>query len=161
MWWMDYLEHGIKLKKHTLEEEIDPPMTVYRLKLEAIDAYGMPKEIFLYHEGPDDPTNNQLKRVLDRVCNTRDLVDYPAYEPDPNLPDQFFRLDFIDLLFYNLDELEETYNLIIRDINLLIESIYKIQKLKEEEVIELGYKWQEPSSSEFSSSPSSSSSYTA
>lgn len=143
----------IFLERSEIIEGIVGTIQGFRLRVRAHDAEGLPNEIFVYQLQLVDPNTEEQKGLFRNIASAADLQELPINgitEGSPTL----FRLDTIDLLFRNVDFLNETFKLIKKDVTELIDTLNKLDKLEVKEDVLIGA----PEEEEVSSSSSSSSS---
>lgn len=94
-----------------------------RYILTAIDAVGMPAEIFLYEQRPRDAFKGIIGERFLGICSKPDLNEYPVAEPDIELDYPYYRKAVCDLEFRSPIVAERAYDRIVRRVEQLIVSI--------------------------------------
>jgi hypothetical protein len=120
------------LKIGKAQEFDDGRVQGYRITVEVIEAVGLVEEIFVYQRmtlvqgnAPQDDFSN--------VASPADLEEYPLSEPTEDSP--FFRLKTIELVYRDLELLNENLNDLKRDICMLLDSLAHMDQLIEEIVV--------------------------
>jgi hypothetical protein len=127
---------GIRLRKSAQTQFVINHVSGFRFTVEAYEAYDMPNEIFLYLRGLLDPTTGEEADVFSNVCSSPDLEEYPAGAPT-GVP-QFFRLASVDLVFRSVHEADEAWDLIQREVAVLVETLNKSDVLAVAADVEIG-----------------------
>lgn len=90
----------------------------YRVRVEVTEAQLMPPEVFVYQRnGSTTPPSDDFSNV----ASPSDLEEYPITEPDTE--GIFFRLSYVDLIYRNIDLLNQSVADIQSDIQSLLESL--------------------------------------
>lgn len=99
-------DYGITLRPSAPQSYVSGRTTGYRLYVEAVNEKGLDKEIFVYQRKPVLYQNETFKDDFCSVASPADLEEYQVGEPaEASKP--FFRLDYVDLVFRNIDLLVE------------------------------------------------------
>lgn len=124
------VSYGVRLRKREISEYVEGRTEGYRLRLDVIEAIGIPPEIFVYQRKRGLLPNERDRDEFSNVASPADLEEYPADEPEPTR--SFFRLKSIDVVFRNLDLLRTSLNDVRQDICSLIESLCQMETSAEE-----------------------------
>jgi len=126
------LRRAVTLKIGKAQEFDDGRVQGYRITVEVTEAVGLVEEIFVYQRmtlvqgnAPQDDFSN--------VASPADLEEYPLSEPTEDSP--FFRLKTIELVYRDLELLNENLNDLKRDICMLLDSLAHMDQLIEEIVV--------------------------
>jgi hypothetical protein len=129
------MEHGITIKKFAQANYVDARTQGYRIRIETSDGVNMDDKIFVYRVELLDPDTGLKKGKFSHIASPTDLEQYPpTYNPEEN----WYRRDFVDLVFRSIQEGEETYLLIVQDIHELIDSLDLIDDIELAEEIVIG-----------------------
>lgn len=99
-------DYGITLRPSLPETYVSGRTTGYRLYVQAVDPKGLEKEIFVYQRKPVLYQNEIYKDDFSGVASPADMEEYQIGEPE-EASKPFFRLDYVDLVFRNVDLLIE------------------------------------------------------
>ncbi|KKN45016.1 hypothetical protein LCGC14_0687280 [marine sediment metagenome] len=124
------VSYGIKLKKYETTEYVEGRTEGFQLRLEVIEAIGLPPEIFVYQRKPGRLPNGQARDEFSNIASPVDLEEYPTEEPSSE--SSFFRLKTLDIVFRNIELLRTSFADIRQDICSLIESLCQMQVAAEE-----------------------------
>lgn len=101
-----------------------------RLRIEAVDAVGMPTKVFAYQSLPMRPATNESVAAFDHVCSPPDLADYPEDAPLPGSRPDWLRTNFVDLLLRSNHEAQAVLQQVIADVAALKFSLDATDKLQ-------------------------------
>jgi len=110
--------YGVDLARGAVEEYTDGHTTGYRMQVTATGV-NLPDEVFLYQREPF-PLSSVTRDVMIAVCRPGDLEEFPADAPVDGQEPPFFRLAALDFYHPCLDELEETWESLVADVNDLL-----------------------------------------
>ena len=100
----------------------------YRMKVTATEAEGLPNEIFVYQRFPLPDVNGNPVDGFVNIASPADLEEYlVGIIGDPTMP--FYRLDTVDMVFRNEEQLQKAWVGIQADVNELIRSLICMQNL--------------------------------
>lgn len=105
-------------------------MSAYRLKLVIAEAVDMDNRVFLFQRSPPDPTTGNTTDTFVTVCSPVDMEDYPPDAPDSAKQYPFFRLSSVELDFRATSQADEAYAIIMRELNVLIFALNRLDQLK-------------------------------
>jgi len=144
----------IKLRRYGMTAYTEGRTQGYRMRVVAIEALNMPKEIFVYRQLPPVPLSGAVNSQFENVASPVDLVEYQAGEPA--VDQTLFRLDNIDVLDRHIDLLSEGWEHILEDVTGLVSTLDAMDELELDEEVVVGTEPSVPGSSSSSSSSSSS-----
>jgi hypothetical protein len=121
----------IKLRRTVPSKYVSGRTQGYLVTYEAIEAVGMPLEIFVFQRNPA-PLQVGQADVFSNIASPSDLEEYPVNEPAPR--GFFFRRSRIDLVFRNLELLRQSLIDIENDVRLLTESLDQMDEFTESEI---------------------------
>jgi hypothetical protein len=122
---------SISIKVRYSRQEQAAEVQSYLLKVEVIEAVGMPTKIFVFQRRVKSSTDPQAAALSDIFISLADPVDFEDIaDPLNDMP--YYRLDSVTLRFRSMTELEEVKDLIDQDIQKLVDSLKA-----EERVIEM------------------------
>lgn len=127
---------GIRLVRETQTRFVTNAVDGFRFTVTASDAYDMPNEIFAYVRRPLNPTLGTEADEFSHVCSVPDLEEYPAAEPTGTPP--FFRLSTIDLVFRSQTDAEEAWELIQREVTVLVDTLNRNDVLSTTHDVQIG-----------------------
>lgn len=140
----------IKLVKEAQGRYVQGRTQGYRIVVTAVEAGGMPKEIFVFQRRPGDGYTAAYNDTFENIASPADIEEYPIGAPDdPNAP--FFRMAAVDLVFRSEELAIEAWNGIISDVTGLVEALNYMDELSQVEEVIIGTP-PTPSSSSSSSS---------
>lgn len=119
----------LKVVKYELVHVNYAWLGAYRLRVEIQDSIGMQPYVFLYRRGLPDLSNGEAIDHFMAVCSPADMEEWPALEPDPDKSYPFFRLDYIELDFRNVDKAKRTYDLILLELSHLVQALDRLDLL--------------------------------
>ncbi len=147
---MPGMARGIFLERSGIVEGQVGTIQGFRLQVRAHDAEGLPDEIFVYRVQLVDPNAGTQKATFQNIASAADLEELPINGVTEDSP-LLFRKDSIDVLFRSPITLDETWELIKKDVAELINTLNKLDILEIIEDVLIGTVSEEVSSS----SPSS------
>lgn len=127
---------GVRLRREAQTRYVVNAVDGFRFTVTAYDAYDMPNEIFLYLRRPYNPTTGEEADEFTSVCSMPDLEEYPAGAPAGVPP--FFRLATIDLVFRSQALADEAWELIKREVEVLVETLRLADQLAVTEDVQIG-----------------------
>ncbi len=127
---------GIRLRRAAQTRFVANAVDGFRFTVTAHSGHDMPDEIFLYLRRPANPTTGEEADEFASVCSAPDLEEYPVGEPTGTPP--FFRAAEIDLVFRSQGEADEAWELIKREVEVLVETLNLNDRLTVEEDVQLG-----------------------
>ena len=93
-------------------------MQAYTLGVEAYEASGLPKEIFVFQVA----ATKEADDMFVNVATLADISEYPATAADLGREIPYYRLAKVSLVFRDMSTLAETKRMIYDDINALVRS---------------------------------------
>jgi hypothetical protein len=142
----------IKIQRSSMTTFVEGRTQGFRILIEVLEASGLSKNIFVYQLKPAVGAEGDPVSVFTNIASPSDLEEYGVGLPvaDPARP--FYRLDSADLVFRNVELLEDAWAAIKNDIDELVRSLDHMDALAPTEEVVFGT---EPVSSSSSSSSSS------
>ncbi len=122
------MARSIRLRFSEVESGTVGTIQGYRLQVLAHDAVNMPNEIFVYRVQTVDPDTGEQKASFQNITPARELEELPINGTTVDSP-LLFRKDFIDVIFQSLCELNDTRDLIIKDVTQLVATLDKLDDL--------------------------------
>lgn len=110
----------------------------YRLKIDAVDAEGMPAEIFLHEQNLIDPYSQLVGEQFVCVTSVPDLTVYPVRTPDATQWPPFFRKAGLDIVVFSQSIAQETWQAIKAEVDVLIDSLHKLELMAPAEAYRAG-----------------------
>ncbi len=105
----------------------------FRLKIQAVEASGLPLEIFGHQRLGVDPHAEVLKDEFIFVCSAFDLTNYPIDEPDSSQSPAYFRKDTVDVVLPAQITADEMWEAIRTEVCTLIAALNAMDVLVVEE----------------------------
>ena len=99
------LRRSLTLRRSEIEQYVEGRTQGYRVRFDVIEAVCIPAAVFVYQRLPG-ATVGETTDVFSNVASPADFEEYPIDEPVSG--GQFFRLQYVDLVFRNLDLLEQS-----------------------------------------------------
>jgi hypothetical protein len=115
----------------TLRKEQITYNSPYRLRVTAEPVGDGDANIFVYLKRTDDPNSPSTDARFDHVAVPSDLEEVPVGLPLVGASELFFRLNTVDILVRDVDELKDIWNTLKSHTALLVESLAQIQTLTE------------------------------
>ena len=125
--------HSITLKEKQINTFIEGRTQGYSLTVEVTDTQNVVSEIFVFSRRSNPVIGAAPIDEFVRVASTFDIANYSAGPAAPG--DSYYRLDTVDLVFRNLELLEQTLLDIENDIHLFIIELNQFSALVEEVVV--------------------------
>lgn len=101
----------------------------FRIRVEAVAAVDMPREVFLFSRSPVDPNTGDQTDVFETVCSFPDLSVYPALAPDPSLGLPYFRKAVVELDWPSTRDVEAFWVLVQNQVCELREALNRAEVL--------------------------------
>lgn len=120
---------GITLTRHEVLDVDYHWLSAFRLRIVASSALGMDERIFLFRRGSLNPYTDDRTDYFITVCSPVDMEDFPAGEPDPTKTYPFFRMDEVTLDFRTSQEAEESWALILAEVENLVAALNALEDL--------------------------------
>lgn len=127
---------GIKLRRAAQTRFVANAVDGFRFTVTAHTAVDMPEEIFLYLRRPYNPATAEEADEFTSVCSAPDLEEYPVGEPIGT--PAFFRLAEIDLVFRSQAEANDAWELIKREVEVLVNTLNLNDELTVEDDVQIG-----------------------
>ena len=131
-------KHGVRLKRFNQEKFVINSVDGYRMKIVAYDANNMSSYIFRYIRGPFSQTAGAYFEEFDGVCSPADLEEFPIDTPTPSSNPAWFRKDYIDLVFRSQTTANESWDRIVKDVEVLVSSLDLMDNIVVEKIVEIG-----------------------
>lgn len=129
------MTRGVELSVTSAEWTKDN-RTGMRLRIDVVRAEGMPSKIFAYREEASGP--NGTVGVFSHVCNPTNLEEYPEDAPtDPNVP-QWYRLDYVDIVYDSPKEAQEAEQIIREHVQALVDELNAADQLADAGTYQVG-----------------------
>ena len=113
-----------------------------RVKLEVLDAYGVDKQIFVYHKRPLNLSAGTYVGDFNHVCSPTDFGNYPvddvSVDVDHSALPRFYRSAFVDLLFDSIRDADEFERVVWEDIYAIKQNMDRIRRLTEPQTVTVG-----------------------
>lgn len=110
----------------------------FRLIVEAVDADNMPAEVFLHEQTLLDPYDQVIGEQFVCVCSVPDLTIYPVGAPNATQWPPFYRKSSFDIIVFSQDMAHETWEAVKAEIEVLIESLNKLELMAPPESYRVG-----------------------
>ena len=117
----------IDLRMTRLEDTYDGDLQIYGMRVEVTNAIDISDKIFVVQTGVRQAIrinpNTVPSNIFVKVANPLDMEEIPEDQPD--LPEEmpYFRVNTIDLNFYDLTSLNETWDFIQEDVAGMVAAI--------------------------------------
>jgi hypothetical protein len=98
----------------------------------------MSSYIFRYIRGPFSQTAGAYFEEFDGVCSPADLEEFPMDTPTPSSNPAWFRKDYIDLVFRSQTTANESWDRIVKDVEVLVSSLDLMDNIVVEKIVEIG-----------------------
>jgi hypothetical protein len=110
----------------------------YRLRIEVSDPdnTGADPNVFLFLRRPVNPYNQEVLDDFHAIASPVDLAEYPVGEPNALTTYPFYRIDFIELDFRSTAQANDTWTLIVAEVDALLRALDRLDAL---EVVEETY----------------------
>lgn len=104
----------------------------YRLRIEVSDPdnTGADPNVFLFLRRPINPYNQEVLDDFHAVASPVDLAEYPVGEPNALTTYPFYRIDFIELDFRSTAQANETWTLIVAEVDSLLRALDRLDTLE-------------------------------
>lgn len=121
----------LKVKKYDVPNVNYQWLGAYRLRIEVSDPSGSGADpyVFLYLRNLPNPYDGSVTDVFHAVASPVDLAEYPIGEPDERTTYPFYRLDYVELDFRSTETAQESYILILEEINNLLLALDRLDLL--------------------------------
>lgn len=126
---------SITLRRRAQTRFVANAVDGFRFTVEAHSARNMPAEVFLYLRRSADPTTGAAADEFSNVCSAPDLAEYPTGGPTGTPP--FFRAATVDLVFRSQAEAEEAWEVLQREVRVLVDTLDKGDALGAAEDVEI------------------------
>lgn len=107
----------------------------FRLRIEASNPVDMPKEIFLFVQGPKDMNTGTVHEYFLGIATPDDLVTYPVNSPDPNIDPPYYLKDTIDVLVESREVADYIWSEVRAQVKTLIEALNNKDTLSADETV--------------------------
>lgn len=109
---------SVTLRIGEIASYVDGRTQGYRVRVDVVEANLMDPEIFVYQRFSDTtPATDEFSNV----ASPADLEEYPTNTPATG--GQFFRLSYVDLVYRNMDLLQQSLTDLQNDVRSLVESL--------------------------------------
>lgn len=104
----------------------------YRLRIEVSDPgnTGADPYVFLYLRRPVNPYNGDVLDDFHAIASPVDLAEYPVGEPNALTTYPFYRIDFIELDFRSTEQANDTWTLIVAEVDALLRALDRLDTLE-------------------------------
>jgi hypothetical protein len=131
------LARSIKITRLEMEPEVNLQMVgALRLRIVASEAVGMDGEIFVWHQLPKSPHQEEAYNIGSHTASAADMEELPIGEPSPGSP--FFRRNYLDMLFRSTTALEAAWERTIDAVDNLLQGLDALDTLSETSTICVG-----------------------
>jgi len=122
----------IRLTRYAAENVNYTYYGAYRMKIAVTSVEGddIDKYIFIYKRNPASPYTTISTDEFSAVCGPSQFATIPAGAPDADLNWPFYRLDYVELDFMSLDQAEQAWEDIKKEVGKLVEGMTKLTALK-------------------------------
>ncbi len=120
---------GITLTRHEVLDVDYHWLSAFRLRVVASNPLGMDERVFLFRRGSLNPYTGEQTDYFITVCSPVDMEDFPAGEPDPAKTYPFFRMDEVTPDFRTAQEAEESWALILAEVENLVSALNALEDL--------------------------------
>jgi len=110
----------------------------YRNKITATNGTNIDNEIFRYTRTINDFQANTTTDVFEGICSPEQLESLPLNAPNPDDPNQYFRLAVIDLIFETRALADDGIAAIKSDVAKLIKAMNINDDLSEPSTVRIG-----------------------
>lgn len=130
----------LKLTRKQLVDVNYDYLGAFRLRIEVSDPTdsGADPYVFLYNQRPVNPYTHASDADFMAITSPGDLAEYPIGQANENTTYPFFRLDYVELDFRSTAQAEETWLLIMSEINNLLLALNRMDELVVTEEIWVG-----------------------
>lgn len=132
------MRHGVALEPYVTEIYIDGTTAGYRLYMTAVEPRAMPATVFVYQRKSILTPTTPYKDDFSHVASIPDLVEFPVDVPITGAQRQFFRLNYVDLVFRNPSMLLDAVRCISRDLAELVWAFEQNDPLIQAGIINIG-----------------------
>lgn len=130
--------HGIRLKKYVQTKYVVNNVDGFRMKIDAYDANNMSASIFRYLRAPFSAATGTYSDEFDGVCSPSDLEEFPDGSPTPGANPAWFRKDTVDLVFRSQTTANETWDKIVSDVKILVNTLDIMDVIQPETTVSIG-----------------------
>ena len=130
--------HGVRLKKYVQTKYVINNVDGFRMKIEAYDANNMSAAVFRYLRGPFSASTGTYSDEFDGVCSPSDLEEFPENSPTPGANPAWFRKDSVDLVFRSQTTANETWDKIVSDVKILVNTLDIMDVIQPETTVSIG-----------------------
>lgn len=130
--------HGIRLKKYVQTKYVVNNVDGFRMKIDAYDANNMSAAIFRYLRAPFSAATGTYSDEFDGVCSPSDMEEFPENSPTANSNPAWFRKDSVDLVFRSQTTANETWDKIVSDVNVLVNTLDIMDIIQPEITVSIG-----------------------
>jgi len=109
-----------------------------RMRCECTAACGASPKIFAYLRSTLNPETMETTSSFSHVCSPNDLEEYPEDGPIPHTSPQFFRLNYVDVLFRSVGECERSQAILRQHVALLKRTLDFLEELEPGEEVVVG-----------------------
>ena len=131
-------KHGVRIKRFVQQKFEINNVDGYRMKIIAYDGNKMSNSVFRYIRGPFSQTAGAYFEEFDGVCSPADLEEFPEDTPTQNSNPAWFRKDYIDLVFRSQTTADEAWNMIVKDLTVLVSSLNLMENIVAEKIVDIG-----------------------
>lgn len=123
------MARGITLNRYEVINVDYLWLSAFRLKIVATDAVGLDNEIFLFRRNPQSPYTEEQTDTFITICSPVDMADFPVGAPDPLKTFPFFRAASVELDFRTVEQAEDSWVDIVREVGNLVTALNKLENL--------------------------------
>lgn len=128
----------LKLTRKAVTQVNYQHLGAYRLRIEVSDPdnTGADPNVFLFLRRPINPYDQTTLDDFMAIASPVDLAEYPVGEPNELTTYPIFRLDYVELDFRATVQAEQTWVLVVAEVDALLRALDRLDSL---EVIEETY----------------------
>lgn len=121
----------LKITRKQLTQVNYQYLGAFRLRVEVSDAdnTGADPHVFLFLRRPINPYDHSVLDDFLAVASPVDLAEYPVGEPRDGTTYPIFRLDYVELDFRATSQAEETWLLIVQEVDTLLKAMNRMEQL--------------------------------
>jgi hypothetical protein len=119
----------LQIKRYAATNVDYKRFSAYRLRVEAVEAVNMDKNVFLYRRDPINPYTNDVTDTFFTVCSPADIAEFPVGTPNPGNVAPFFRNWFIELDFRTSQDAMNAWQLLVAELSNLVEAYDRLEDL--------------------------------
>lgn len=121
----------LKISRSELTNVNYQTLGAFRLRVDVTDPdnSGADVNVFLYNRRPFNPHTEEALSDFMAVASAVDLAEYPVGEPHTDTAYPFFRLSYVELDFRAVSQADETWLLLVAEIDALLKALDALENL--------------------------------